>query len=65
MPKLKTSKSIRKRFRVTKKGKVIGSSSMKRHLLTDRSSKKKRQLRNPKQLDWFDAKHVKKLLPYG
>ncbi len=65
MPKLKTNKAVRKRFRVTPKGKVLASASLKRHLLTDRSAKKKRQLRKYQLIDEVDAGHIKKMLPYG
>ena len=65
MPKLKTKKAIRKRFRVTKNGKVLGSASLRRHLLTDRSPKHKRQNRKYQQIDRADQLHIKKLLPYG
>ena len=65
MPKLKTNKAVRKRFRVTKKGKVLGSASLRRHLLTDRSSKHKRQNRNAQHIDDADCLHIKKMLPYG
>lgn len=65
MPKLKTNKAVRKRFRVTPKGKVLGSASLRRHLLTDRSAKKKRQLRRGLAIETVDAGHIKKLLPYG
>lgn len=65
MPKLKTNKAVRKRFRVTKKGKVLGSASLRRHLLTDRSSKHKRQNRKYQRIDNADQLHIKKMLPYG
>ncbi|MSR77977.1 MAG: 50S ribosomal protein L35 [Candidatus Omnitrophica bacterium] len=65
MPKLKTKKAVRKRFRVTRNGKVIGSASLRRHMLTDRSSKHKRQNRRPQQLDKADRGNIKKMLPYG
>jgi large subunit ribosomal protein L35 len=45
MPKLKTNKSIAKRVRVTKTGKIKRNKPGRRHLLTDKSAKRKRQLR--------------------
>ena len=45
MPKMKTNKSIAKRFRVTGTGKLKRNQSNKRHLLSGRSSKRKRHLR--------------------
>jgi large subunit ribosomal protein L35 len=45
MPKQKTNKSVRKRVRITGTGKVKRNKANKRHLLSGRSSKRKRQLR--------------------
>jgi large subunit ribosomal protein L35 len=45
MPKMKTNKSITKRFRVTGTGKLKRNQGNKRHLLSGRTSKRKRQLR--------------------
>lgn len=47
MPKQKTNKSVKKRFRVTGTGKLKRNKANKRHLLAGRSSKRKRQLRRP------------------
>jgi large subunit ribosomal protein L35 len=47
MPKQKTNKSIKKRFRVTGTGKLTRNQCNKRHLLSGRSAKRKRQLRKP------------------
>ncbi len=47
MPKMKTHKSIRKRFRVTAKGKLKRRQAGKKHLLSHKSGKRKRQLRLP------------------
>ncbi|MBU3758725.1 MAG: 50S ribosomal protein L35 [Candidatus Omnitrophica bacterium] len=65
MPKLKTNKSIRKRFKVTKNGKVLSPKSKRRHMMADRSSKMKRQSRGWHVVDKTDAHRVKKSLPYG
>ncbi len=45
MPKMKTNKSVTKRFRVTGTGKLKRNQGNKRHLLSGRTSKRKRQLR--------------------
>ena len=45
MPKMKTNKSVKKRFRVTGTGKLKRNQSNKRHLLSGRTAKRKRQLR--------------------
>ncbi len=47
MPKQKTNKSVKKRFRVTGTGKLKRNKANRRHLLAGRSSKRKRQLRKP------------------
>ncbi len=65
MPKVKTRKAVSKRFRVTKNGKVVRSSSKKRHLLTCKTRKKKRDLRQPKNAKAADAKNIKQMLPYA
>ena len=65
MPKIKTNKAARNRFKITKKGKVLAASSFRRHLMTDRSSKRKRQSRHWKQaVDVTDIHRIKALLPY-
>jgi large subunit ribosomal protein L35 len=45
MPKQKTNKSVKKRFRVTGTGKLKRNQANRRHLLSGRTSKRKRQLR--------------------
>ena len=50
MPKAKTNKSVKKRFRVTGTGKLKRNQTNKRHLLAGRTSKRKRQLRQPEIL---------------
>jgi large subunit ribosomal protein L35 len=47
MPKMKTHKSIRKRFRVTANGKLKRRQAGKKHLLSHKTGKRKRQLRSP------------------
>ena len=64
MPKLKTNKAVKKRFRITKNGKVLSRRTLRRHMMTDRSPKKKRQGRGWRHVDEADAKHVTRALPY-
>lgn len=45
MPKMKTNKSAKKRFRITSKGKVLRKQAGKRHLQSHKTGKRKRQLR--------------------
>lgn len=65
MPKLKTNKATKKRFKVTKNRKVFGPKSKRRHLLGDRSKGKKRRFRRPFELEPADREGVLKSLPYG
>ncbi len=64
MPKMKTNKSVKKRFRVTKKGKVLGNRTLRRHMLTDRSPKKKRQLRRKLHVEKMHVSALKAMMPY-
>ncbi|MFH1383774.1 MAG: 50S ribosomal protein L35 [Candidatus Omnitrophota bacterium] len=65
MPKLKTNKSAKKRFKISKRRKVLRSKASRRHLLTDKSSKKKRGLRRKAVVTPAMKDKVLKLLPYG
>lgn len=63
---LKTKKGVQKRFKVTKKGKVVYKPKGKGHLLTGKDSARLRRLRRDAKLKL--AKHekfVKKMLPYA
>ncbi len=62
MPKRKTNKSIKRRFKVTGSGKVRSNRSGKRHLLGGKRRKIKRNLRRPIILVRGDAKHIKALI---
>ncbi len=64
MPKIKTKKAMKKRFRITKNGKVLANKSLRRHMLTDRSPKKKRQLRNKLRVEKMHVKAIKMSMPY-
>lgn len=64
MPKLKTNKAVKKRFRITKNKKVLSVKSFRRHLLADRTPKKKRQSRGWRNVDSTDKKRIQLLLPY-
>ncbi|MBI5144065.1 MAG: 50S ribosomal protein L35 [Candidatus Omnitrophica bacterium] len=65
MPKLKTSKSARKRVRFTKTGKIKHFKAGRRHLLTGKRSKRKRLLGKGAFVAKGEAKSIEKLLPYG
>lgn len=65
MPKMKTKKSAAKRFSVTGSGKVKYKKQGLRHILTKKSTKRKKNLRKPAMLSPEEQKRVKKLMPYA
>lgn len=65
MPKQKTRKSITKRFRITKKGKVLRRQGFKRHLNAKKSSRKKRRLGRVIETKKTYAKKIKEALGAG
>ncbi len=65
MSKMKTTSSAKKRFKITATGKVLAGPGRKRHMLSARSQKAKRQNRGSQTLTDMDAKTVKQWLPYG
>jgi len=65
MPKMKTNRAAAKRFKVTAKGKIKRRHSNLRHILTNRTSKRKRHLRKPGLVDKTNERAIKALLPYG
>lgn len=65
MPKLKTRKAARKRFRLTKTGKIKRAKGYKGHILTKKSRKRKRKLKQSGLVSSTQLKVMKKLLPYG
>jgi large subunit ribosomal protein L35 len=63
MPKMKTHKGATKRFKLTAKGKVKRFKAFKSHILTKKSSKRKRNLRRPGLIATKgDQKRMKRLL---
>ena len=63
MPKMKTHKGAAKRFSVTGSGKVKRSKAYKSHILTKKTSKRKRRLRRPGTVNTRgEAKNIKRLL---
>jgi large subunit ribosomal protein L35 len=65
MPKLKTNKGARKRLKLTKNGKLMRYKPGRRHILTSKTSKRKRKMRRCMEVLGMEAKITKKLLPYG
>jgi len=64
MPKLKTKKGASKRFRITKNGKIKRKKAYKSHILTKKSSNRKRNLGKPGYVFSGEMKTVKRMLPY-
>ena len=64
MPKMKTSRSAAKRFKVTGTGKLVRNKAYKSHILTKKSPKRKRNLRKSTVMDETNVKNMKKILPY-
>lgn len=64
MPKMKSNSGAKKRFKVTGSGKIKRKKAYKRHILTKKSSKTKRQLGKDTIVDKSDAPKVKELIPY-
>ncbi|HOK01967.1 MAG TPA: 50S ribosomal protein L35 [Spirochaetota bacterium] len=65
MPKLKSNSGAKKRFRITKNGKVMSAKGFKSHLLEKKSPKRKASLRGTAVLSDVEAAKVKAMLPYG
>jgi large subunit ribosomal protein L35 len=65
MPKLKTNRGAAKRFKRTASGDFKYSQSYRRHILTKKSRKRKRQLRQGAIISQSDAGLIKQLLPYA
>ena len=64
MPKMKTSRAAAKRFKLTGTGKLKRNKAYKRHILTKKSAKRKRNLRKATLVDHTNLKAMKKILPY-
>ncbi|MDY0131066.1 MAG: 50S ribosomal protein L35 [Desulforegulaceae bacterium] len=65
MPKMKTNRGAAKRFKVTASGKFKMRRANKSHILTKKSTKRKRQLRAGKIADKTNEKQLRQLLPYS
>jgi len=64
VPKLKTNRGAAKRFKKTGTGKIKAKKAFSRHILTKKSTNRKRGLRRPKLVEKTDSKGIKKLVPY-
>ena len=65
MPKMKTKSSAKKRFRVRPGGTVKRGQAFKRHILTKKTTKNKRQLRGAVGVHDSDVQGVRAMMPYA
>jgi large subunit ribosomal protein L35 len=64
MPKQRSHSSSKKRYKISANGKVRRAQAYKKHILTKKSPKRKRQLRKIIEVSPAEAKKVKSLIPY-
>ena len=64
MPKLKTHRGAKKRFRFTAKGKIKRSKAFTNHILTKKNAKRKRHLKKSTLVVKEEQKRINDLLPY-
>ncbi|MEA3361779.1 MAG: 50S ribosomal protein L35 [Thermodesulfobacteriota bacterium] len=64
MPKIKTNRGAAKRFRKTGTGKIRRNKAYTSHILTKKTTKRKRDLRQSIIVDKADAKNISQLVPY-
>lgn len=62
MPKCKTNKSLKKRFKLTGSGKLLRRQQGRSHILTKKSSKRKRKLEGPVQVAKSFVKKFKRIM---
>ena len=65
MPKIKTNRGAAKRFKRTSSGSFKRNASHRRHILTKKPTKRKRQLRCPATLAKADVAVARRMLPYA
>jgi len=64
VPKLKTNKSAAKRFRITGSGKLKRTKAYREHILSTKSKKRKRHLRQSTMVSAAESKNIRLLIPY-
>ena len=65
MPKIKTNRAAAKRFKTTGTGKIVYRKSHASHILTKKTTKRKRSLRKAQLLAKSDLREIRLLLPNG
>ncbi|MCD8231701.1 MAG: 50S ribosomal protein L35 [Clostridiales bacterium] len=64
MPKMKTKRAAAKRFSKTGSGQLKRHKAYKSHILTKKTTKRKRNLRKATMTDASNVKNMKKIMPY-
>ena len=64
MPKMKTHRGAAKRFKRTGSGKIVRQKANKQHILTKKSTRRKRRLRKDAVVATVDARRLKEMLPH-
>jgi len=65
MPKMKTKSGAKKRVKVTGTGKLMRMKAFKSHILTKKTTKRKRNLRKATEIDATSMKAMRKVMPYA
>lgn len=65
MPKMKTSKSAKRRFKITGTGKILRMKGLRSHLRRKKSPRNKRAFDKMFEMKPRDSKRIRRLLPYG
>lgn len=65
MPKMKTKSGAAKRFKIRSSGSIKRSQAFKRHILTKKTTKSKRQLRGMTAVNAADEKSIRAMMPYA
>lgn len=65
MPKIKTNKAAAKRFSLTSTGKVRRGKAYRSHILSSKTTKRKRKLRKTSTIAAVEQRNVRRLIPYA
>lgn len=64
MPKMKTNRGAAKRFKLTGTGKIVRNKAFSSHILTKKTTKRKRGLRKSGLVDSANLRGIRRILPY-
>jgi len=64
MPKIKTNRGAAKRFKLTGSGRIARNKAFSNHILTKKTTKRKRKLRKSALVDSANRKSIARLVPY-